>query len=276
MQKRNTGKWLIYIGILTLVWSLCAGCATQTAVTARPSQITQIATIDSLLAGVYDGETDVAELKSYGTLGIGTLERLDGEMLMLDGVVYQVRADGKVYKPQDSERIPFASVVDFKPGKADSIAGRLSYKELLAYLDRQAPNANVMVAVHISGEFSQMHTRSVPAQTKPYRPLAEVTKNQPEFRLGKVSGDLVGFRLPAYVQGINVPGWHLHFITADRKLGGHVLDLEFSAGLVELSEVYDFRMILPRDLEAFASTDLSKDRSQELHAVETVSNQTGE
>ncbi len=61
--------------------------------------ITQVATIDSLLCGVYDGSLSVGEIKQYGNLGIGTLNGLDGEMIMLDGVVHQLRVDGKSYLP---------------------------------------------------------------------------------------------------------------------------------------------------------------------------------
>ncbi len=242
---------------------ILAGCST-----AAP-RITQIATIDSLLAGVYDGSETLGNLKRYGDLGIGTIDKLDGEMLMLDGTVYQVRADGKVYRPSDDRTTPFASVVDFKPEKFIDLPLNIKFKQLLDFMDKHASNPNAMTAIHIKGEFTWMRTRSVPAQQKPYRPLAEVTRTQPEFKFEKVSGDLVGFRLPAYVKGINVPGWHLHFITADRTHGGHVLDFELKTGSLELVEVYDFRMILPRD-SAFAKSDLSLDRSQELHEAESA------
>lgn len=243
---------------------LLAGCAGSDA------RITQIATIDSLLAGVYDGSASIGALKQYGTLGIGTLDKLDGEMLMLDGVVYQIRADGNVYLPGDDQTTPFAAVVDFRPEKVVELPEPVSLGVLLDRLDRQAPNRNGMVAIHLRGEFRRMRTRSVPAQQKPYRPLVEVTRHQPEFELGRISGDLVGFRLPAYVKGINVPGWHLHFISAGRQQGGHVLDFELDSGRLELAEIYDFRMILPRESDAFAAADLSVDRAGELHEAESA------
>ncbi|MEG2075537.1 MAG: acetolactate decarboxylase [Victivallaceae bacterium] len=101
-----------------------------------------------------------------------------------------------------------------------------------------------------------------------YRPLAEITKNQPEFQLESVSGDLVGFRLPAYVKGINVPGWHLHFIADDRQRGGHVMGFELLDGSIEIDEVYDFRMTLPHNSADFNRADLGTDRSAELQQVE--------
>jgi alpha-acetolactate decarboxylase len=59
----------------------------------------------------------------------------------------------------------------------------------------------------------------VPRQRKPYPPLVEVVGSQPTFELRGVAGSLVGFRFPQYAQGINVAGYHFHFITDDRSAG---------------------------------------------------------
>ena len=42
---------------------------------------------------------------------------------------------------------------------------------------------------------------------------------------------MLGFRFPAYAEGIEVAGYHLHFISDDRARGGHVLDSRAAAGL---------------------------------------------
>ena len=47
--------------------------------------------------------------------GLGTFEHLDGEMVVLDGDIYQVRADGSVQRRRDNFRIPFAVVSRFQP-----------------------------------------------------------------------------------------------------------------------------------------------------------------
>src|SRR5262249_8659116 len=36
-----------------------------------------------------------------------------------------------------------------------------------------------------------------------------------------VDGTLIGFRFPAATISVNVPGWHFHFLSADRGRGGH-------------------------------------------------------
>ena len=116
-----------------------------------------------------------------------------------------------------------------------------------------------------------MRTRSVPAQKRPYPPLKEVTSNQPEFDMDNVFGTIVGFRCPLYVNGINVPGYHLHFINGDRTRGGHVLSFEMINGKCEVDVLDQFFLRLP-DTKDFAAVDLSKDRNKELKDVERGDN----
>src|SRR3954462_12525815 len=95
--------------LAVLAVALLAGCA------APRNTVTQIRAIDALLAGAYDGQTPSGELTRKGDLGLGTFDKLDGEMVVLDGHIYQVRADGKVYSPAPSVTTPFAAVVKFRP-----------------------------------------------------------------------------------------------------------------------------------------------------------------
>ncbi|OQB96225.1 MAG: Alpha-acetolactate decarboxylase precursor [Verrucomicrobia bacterium ADurb.Bin122] len=110
--------------------------------------------------------------------------------------------------------------------------------------------------------------RSVPAQQKPYPALAEVAKTQPVFELSNVTGTLVGFRAPPFVKGLNVPGYHLHFLADDRQSGGHVLSLTLESGTLELASYTLFQVQLPAAPGTLAGLDLHKDRAQELKAVE--------
>ena len=54
----------------------------------------QAATFGDLLSGEYDGVISYSELGTYGDFGIGTFDGLDGEMLMLDDIPYQIKDDG--------------------------------------------------------------------------------------------------------------------------------------------------------------------------------------
>ncbi|MFA5928875.1 MAG: acetolactate decarboxylase [Candidatus Margulisiibacteriota bacterium] len=253
---------LIAIIILAL---FLTGCQPQIS----RNGITQVATIDALMAGVYDGHMTLKTLRSYGNFGIGTFEALDGEMFLLDGEFYQVKADGLVYLPSLEARTPFACVTRFSADKKENIDRPTGLLGLEEKIDALAPEANRFCAFIVRGDFSAVRTRSVPAQKKPYPPLAEVTKTQPVFELKNVRGTLIGFRAPAFVKGINVPGYHLHFLADDLGSGGHVLDLTITRGVLEADTVHDWlNLYLPGDSKSFGTADLKTDRSKELKIVE--------
>lgn len=227
----------------------------------------QVSTIDALLADVYDGDTTFGELRKHGDFGIGTFNRLDGEMLAVDGVFYQVRSDGNVYPVAASQRTPFAAVTFFKPEKEWRLELGQNLSRMEKWLDERLPSRNLFYAVRIEGDFATVKTRSIAAQDKPYRPLAEVAKKQAVFDLQNVHGVMVGFRSPAFARGVNVPGYHLHFISQDRTAGGHVLNFVASSAVVKVGAIHDFQMRLPHD-EAFATANLGEGREKELDAVE--------
>lgn len=252
------------------IFSLGIGLCLLLASCAPPpgETVFQTSTIVALLAGVYDGDTSCGDLLEHGNFGIGTFDRLDGEMIILDGDVYQIKADGKVYQPDLSMKTPFATVCLFEADTHIPLKPGSDYEAIENLLNTSAPNQNLFYAIKITGEFKQMKTRRVPGQQKPYPPLKEVTRNQPEFEMDNVSGTIVGFRCPAYVKGINVLGCHLHFISDDRTRGGHILSFEIADGSCEVDVLDHYFLKLPAGTQEFAETDLSKDRSPDLEDVE--------
>lgn len=252
---------LVHI-LLALILILVLGCGTP----AR-NTLFQTSTIDALLLGVYDGDITCRHLLKHGDFGIGTFDRLDGEMVILDGTIYQIKADGKVYKPDPNSKTPFATTCHFNPEKIISINTSMDYKGLEKQIDAAAPNRNHFCAIKVTGQFRSMRTRSVPAQERPYPPLKEVTGNQPEFEINNVFGTIVGFRCPPYVKGINVPGYHLHFISKDRTQGGHVLGFQITNGQCEIHILNKYFLMLPGNKD-FAEADLSRDQDKDLIDVE--------
>jgi acetolactate decarboxylase len=234
---------------------------------AETNTVTQISTIDALLAGAYDGQMTVGELLTHGDLGIGTFDALEGEMIVIDHQVYQARADGTVCLMPDSATTPFAAVVNFKADQISDWDGITTYSGLQARIDAQAPGKNLFVAIRFDDNFPSMKVRSVPKQTKPYPPLAEAVQHQAVFEYTNVTGTVLGFRCPSFVKGVNVPGYHLHFISKDRKIGGHILDFKAIGGTLQLDTCNRFYMILPEQ-QQFSTLDLSQDRSKELEKVE--------
>ena len=205
----------------------------------------QTSTIDALLEGRYDGDVSFAELKARGDFGLGTLDALDGEMIALDGSFYQVRADGRAYAIDERARTPFAVVTFFEPNLSRQLVGPMDFGTFCAGLDRLVGGEASCCAVRVEGHFDHIKTRSVPRQRRPYPPLAEVVKHQPTFELHDIPGSLVGFRFPLYAQGLNVAGYHFHFITADRSAGGHVLGFTLAHGELRVDSEADLRLELP-------------------------------
>jgi acetolactate decarboxylase len=94
-----------------------------------------------------------------------------------------------------------------------------------------------------------MKTRSIPPQQKPYRTLEEVLKTQPLFDFKNIKGTMVGYRLPSFIKGINKEGYHFHFITKDKKSGGHVLELETSDIKAAYARQGTIRIFMPQNKE---------------------------
>lgn len=211
----------------TVVVAMVAGSAAQA------EDAFQYSTIAALMAASYDGQMPVGDLAKQGDFGLGTFDHVDGEMVVLDGTVWQVPADGRPRRAEADRHTPFAVVSRFKADRTVTVPAGLTYPQLEKYLDGAIGDAGTVVAVRVDGALASLKSRSIPAQKPPYRPLAEVIKtDQVTFTHGAVAGTLVGFRFPASATGANVPGWHFHFVDTDRRLGGHVLELVTGDGAV--------------------------------------------
>jgi acetolactate decarboxylase len=227
----------------------------------------QVSTIDALLQGVYDGVLPVSELETHGDFGIGTFDGLEGEMLALDGNYYQIKTDGISYPVSGEMTTPFATVTYFETDESFRLEEPVNLAELEDFLDLNLPSENLFYAVRVDGNFSYIKARSVPRQEKPYPKLADAVSTQSVFEFENISGTLVGFRAPEYVKGVNVPGYHLHFITEDRSAGGHVLDLKMENGDAALDITSAFFMELPASGD-FYNVELGQDLQADMEKVE--------
>ncbi len=231
--------------------------------------LVQVSTIDALVQGIFDGGVSFGELGKAGDFGIGTLDDLDGEMLALDGKFYQIDSAGKVREIPPTTETPFAAMTFFKSEKTLALAATESLEALQKRLDAEIPSENLFYAVKVTGTFPVMKVRSVPKQKPPYPTLTEAAKKQSLFTLENVRGTLVGFRCPSWVKGINVPGYHFHFLSDDHQHGGHVLDCTLTGGEAGIDTLENFRMLLPQDA-AFLKADLTKHDEKALEAVEKL------
>jgi len=227
----------------------------------------QFSTIDALMKKCYEGNINIGELKKRGDFGTGTFNDLDGEMVAVDHQFYQIKSDGKSYKAQSSQKTPFCVVAFFNSDKEIAVDKLLDYKELEHLVDAGLATKNIPYAVRIDGEFDYVKLRSIPRQKKPYSALAEAAKGQSVFELHGISGTIVGFRIPEYLEKINVAGHHWHFITKDRKLGGHLFECRISSGRIRISAIKRLMVNFPQS-DDFFQTNLSGSSKEEIDAVE--------
>jgi acetolactate decarboxylase len=233
----------------------------------EPHVLFQASTIGALLDGAFDGDLSFAELAERGDLGLGTLNGLDGEMIALDGEFFRADVDGAIHRVPGEARTPFAVVTRFEPTVEERIGAGLAHEELLARLDALAPAGAASFAVRLDGRFELVRARSVPCQHPPYRPLAEVVAEQHVFELTDIDGTMLGFRFPAYAEGIEVGGYHLHFIAADRSRGGHVLDSRCGELRARIDPSQDLHVELPPRVD-LADPDLAASTHAAVEAVE--------
>jgi len=240
---------------------------TAASVAAESKPISQFSTLGALMLGDYEGPTTVGDLRRAGEIGLGTVNGLDGELLMVDGVVYQVTGEGKVNVLDADTRVPFAMVSGFAPERRQALPAGTDFAGLERLLAASLESPNLFYAIRVDGRFRNLRTRSVPRQTPPYRPLAKVVEEQREFQFEDVEGTIVGFYSPPYVGGINVPGLHLHFVSRDHSGGGHVLAFETVQAELALDRHMELRLILPEDPD-FYRLDLRPPTARDLHKVE--------
>jgi acetolactate decarboxylase len=242
-------------------------CREQLHAEREPHVLFQASTIGALLEGAYDGDVTFSQLAEHGDLGLGTLNALDGEMIALEGRFYRADLDGNLNEVVGSERTPFAVLTWFEPTIELELEGPLGHDELLARLDDALPAGTVACALRIDGSFELIRARSVPRQSPPYRPLAEVVAEQQVFELNHVEGTVVGFRFPDYGEGIEVSGYHLHFISGDRTRGGHVLECLPARGLARIDRSTDLHLELPPGVD-LSAPELSREAHRALDRVE--------
>ncbi len=218
--------------------------------------ISQYSTLEALIEGLYDGTMTVGEMAAYGDLGLGTYNALDGEMIVIDGQFWRARHDGTVDVVPPETETPFVAVTFFDDDLIFPVSAGLDIAGLGEVMTGHVENTNSPVAVRIDGTFSSLTYRAPAKQTAPYPPLADALKDQAVWTAEDIDATLVGFWFPAWLGNINVPAWHLHFVSADGSRGGHVLDLQTGKALVALDYASGVAILLPEG-EGFADLDLA-------------------
>lgn len=229
--------------------------------------LVQFSLLAALAADDYTGGPPLADVLADGDFGIGTFNNLDGEMIVLNGEIYQALADGVVRRADRDGTTPFAAVTFFKEdGRIDNVQAA-TLTDLDEQLDRKLPRRNSPYAIRIDGEFAELRLRSVPAQTPPFRPLVEVVKDQVVWQHHNLRGTLIGLRCPEWMSEVNVSGYHWHFLSDDLETGGHVLACTFQDASLRYDECTSVVIHIPTssEFDNFSTDEVS---DQDIEKIE--------
>jgi acetolactate decarboxylase len=206
------------------------------------------APVNAMMKGFYQQNTTIRELHHHGDFGLGTFNNLDGEMVMLDGRVYQLHADGYAYEVDDTVQTPFACVTFFSPDTVEEIEGDFDDATFNTLLKRLILSENMLYAIRVDGLFSHLNVWSVSKQEN-YRPVTDVGESRSNFIYENIEGTMAGFYTPKFIKSLNMPGFHLHFMSADRKRGGHVHECRLKRMQIALQHVPRLTLNLPITLD---------------------------
>jgi acetolactate decarboxylase len=205
----------------------------------------QYAPFAVLAGGGFAGDYRVGDLLQHGDFGLGTLNGIAGELIVLDGQSFQGRADGLVVEVAADREIPFAEVKHFVAERHATLPAGLSLEQLKARLDAWLGDPQAIYAIRIDGDFQRAVWRSVPEQSPPYPTLEETLKHQVIFEGQNLQGTLVGFRLPSNAPNLYPGGYHFHFLSADHRQAGHLLDLLTADGNLYVDIAQGLALRLP-------------------------------
>lgn len=234
-------------------------------------KIYQVSTLQALMLGYFRSVINVSELLKHGDIGLGTFTDVDGEMIVLDGSCYRATETGDVVPAEPDRGVPFSTVCtmdETTPMKFDSMNSVEDLKASLNNLIDSQFGLNSMHMARIDGEFEVIDARSESGYESVHVDLKTVLgRTQKAFKFENIKGTLVCVYFPDYMDGINAPGWHLHFISEDRKHGGHLFELVMKSGKGHISKINSIELKLP-DEPVFDTFALKKASKEIIKAVE--------
>ena len=237
----------------------------------KSNKIYQASTLQALALGYTRPVVTVEELLEHGDTGLGTFENVDGEMIVLDGVCYQAKQDGSIVRTEDSAGVPFAVAGFVKDGRTFKIDEKKDLAAIKLELTLRIEEDFGLNSIHIAridGLFDTVHARAGAPYRSQHVSLKDIlSKTQKDFSFERLHGTLVCVYYPDYMDGINASGWHMHFVSEDKKHGGHVFEATLSSGECLLQKMDRIEIQLPREA-AFDTYSLKEASQDEIEEVE--------
>lgn len=208
---------------------------------------------------VFEGDITAAEVKANGDIGLGSYNLLDGELIMLNGKLYQAKEDGSVITPADDTKVVYANATFFDRNDSFELGEVPDYETLRKHINEKLPTKNMFYAFKIHGEFTKMKCGGLHKQKKPFKEGLDVLiPNRPIFERENFSGTMVGFFCPEFIGDINAAGYHLHFVSDDETFAGHVMEFEAKNLKVEIDQIHEYKFVLPQT-EAYMNVGFDKE-----------------
>ncbi|KAA2240570.1 acetolactate decarboxylase [Chitinophaga agrisoli] len=222
----------------------------------------------ALIGGLYDGIYPYRDLKQHGDFGLGAPDKLDGELMVFKGKIYQTQSSGKTFEVDDRQQTSFCMVNFFQPDITLTPARSMNKTELFQYLDSVLTNVNGMYAIHINGRFSHIKTRAFPpVKEHQHTPLAQMLGLQHFFEFNNAQGDLIGYRLPFFMDNTNISGYHFHFLSDNKEAGGHIIDLTTDHITIEIDLLDSYTIQVPATSD-YQHFDFKTNREEDIKSVE--------
>lgn len=216
-------------------------------------------TLGDLMAGFFDGSMTIEALLKEGNYGIGTMDHLDGELIVIDGKAYQAKENGELVVLKGDETVPYAAVTDFTPDQTFTVNELFTLDEWHQYLKGKLKSLSTFSVIRIEGSFDFMHTRVIPRVEEPFPRFIEASRKQPEFKQENVKGTCIGIYGPYLFEGVVKQGFHCHFISEDKNFGGHIIDYTINHADVSVQTVTDFHQHFATDNTAFMNATVNYD-----------------
>ncbi|HCM92106.1 MAG TPA: alpha-acetolactate decarboxylase [Lachnospiraceae bacterium] len=225
------------------------------------NKIFQVSTVKALEAGYLKPIINVEELLCHGDTGIGMFENADGEMVIIDGKCYRLKDDGNSERVNVKSGVTFASIAYMNLYRQFAFSAVDGLKKLESDLSVEVEENFGLNSIHmarIDGLFERITVNSQSAVLTHHIPLSESEAGtRKTYEYENMKGSLICVYFPDYLQGINDPGWHIHFLNWNHSLGGHVTDLKMKYADVNLVKLNAIETWLPHDAayDTYSLTD---------------------
>ena len=205
----------------------------------------QYSTYSAFAQGTYNGLITSKDFLTYGDTGIGIADGLDGAMVAADGVMYKIGSDGTATECEKNDKIAYGAVTTLNGSRTQSVLEIKGYKNFCDALSNQIILNQICIA-RIDGKFSSVKLSCPSAQSEPYKPYEQASKDNVAYRYKDISGTVIAVYYPEFYEGISQSGWQMYFISEDKTKGGIVSDIHITEGKCIIEKTSKFSLETPQ------------------------------